>query len=159
MLEEPSFKRPSLIDYFLFFETRWLHQMARNQEKAHTLMNKWVTAKHRMRLGQTAYYSSFSMTCSHRPLSAYECKTAQECLYWRNDILKELKKKLGQIQNRTDWLCVSHPCSWPPWKHHPWFERRGQPSDPFKGTLGASYSWTRRSDYGHGRSAWYGQRW
>ena len=31
--------------------------MARSQEKAHTLMNKWVTAKHRMRLGQTAYYS------------------------------------------------------------------------------------------------------
>ena len=74
--------------------------MARNQEKAHTLMNKWVTAKHRMRLGQTAYVFYLDIIYSHRPLSAYECKTAQECLYWRNDILKELKKKLGQIQNR-----------------------------------------------------------
>ena len=25
--------------------------MARSQEKAHTMMNKWVTAKQRMRLG------------------------------------------------------------------------------------------------------------
>ena len=29
--------------------------MARTQEKAHTLMNKWVTSVHRMRMGQTAY--------------------------------------------------------------------------------------------------------
>ncbi|KAK8817017.1 hypothetical protein AV274_2908 [Blastocystis sp. ATCC 50177/Nand II] len=63
--------------------------MARSQEKAHNLMNKWITAKHRMRLGQTA----------HRPLSAYECKTASECLYWRQDVVKELEKKLSQIQN------------------------------------------------------------
>ena len=31
--------------------------MARTQEKAHTLMNKWVTSVHRMRMGQTAYAS------------------------------------------------------------------------------------------------------
>ena len=29
------------------------YKMARSQEKAHTMMNKWVTAKQRMRLGQT----------------------------------------------------------------------------------------------------------
>ena len=63
--------------------------MARTQEKAHTLMNKWVTSVHRMRMGQTA----------HRPLSAYECKTATECLYWRNDVVKEIQKKIGQINN------------------------------------------------------------
>ena len=83
--------------------------MARNQEKAHTLMNKWVTAKHRMRLGQTTYVFNVNITYSHRPLSAYECKTSQECLYWRNDILKELKKKLGQIQNRTLYFNVYSP--------------------------------------------------
>ena len=35
----------------------------------------------------------------HRPLSAYECKTATECLYWRNDVVKEIQKKIGQINN------------------------------------------------------------
>ena len=41
--------------HFLSINPSLLPNMARSQEKAHNLMNKWITAKHRMRLGQTAY--------------------------------------------------------------------------------------------------------
>ena len=53
--------------------------MARTQEKAHTLMNKWVTSVHRMRMGQTAYsciilfhlgIDRFLHTSARLPLSA-----------------------------------------------------------------------------------------
>lgn len=44
--------------------------------------------------------SPFVIIYSHRPLSAYECKTASECLYWRRDVVKQIQKLVGQIQNR-----------------------------------------------------------
>lgn len=48
----------------------------------------------------------FAFMCSHRPLSAYECKTASECLYWRRDVVKQIQKLVGQIQNRMFFYAV-----------------------------------------------------
>lgn len=64
--------------------------MARNQEKANTLLNKWVTMKKEFSSGGPA---------QRRPFLSSECQNLGEAERWRLDIIKEISKKMSEIQN------------------------------------------------------------
>lgn len=63
--------------------------MARNEEKAQGLMNRWTTMK-----------QDFSSTFRNkRPFLASECKSIGEAERWRREIVKDLSQKVAKIQN------------------------------------------------------------
>jgi len=63
--------------------------MARNEEKAQSLFNKWTTMKETMLTGPK----------QRRPFLASECDNLQEAEKWRREIIKEITKKVAEIQN------------------------------------------------------------
>lgn len=63
--------------------------MARNEEKAHSMMNKWTTMKEKMAKGPE----------KKRPFLSSECDDLTEAEMWRRDVTKEISKKVGKIQN------------------------------------------------------------
>lgn len=65
--------------------------MARNEEKALTLWNKWHTFKHNFH----------SDAQNRKPLSATECQSLPDAEKWRRDIVKDLKKKVSLVQNAS----------------------------------------------------------
>lgn len=64
--------------------------MARNEEKAQLMLNKWVTMKKEFAAGHVA---------SRRPFLASECSSLGEAEKWRLQIVRELTKKVSAIQN------------------------------------------------------------
>jgi pre-mRNA-splicing factor ISY1 len=65
--------------------------MARNEEKALTLFNKWQTFK-----------SEFHSTRSNRrPLLASDCDSLADAEKWRREIVQNLTKKLSAIKNAS----------------------------------------------------------
>ncbi|CAM9438833.1 unnamed protein product [Discosporangium mesarthrocarpum] len=63
--------------------------MARNEEKAQSMMNKWVTMKKEMdKPGR-----------ERRPFIASECDNLQDAEMWRRDIIRETTKRVSEIQN------------------------------------------------------------
>lgn len=65
--------------------------MARNEEKANNLFNKWQTFK-------TEFHSVGS---NRRPLLASECDSLGDAEKWRREIIRNLTKKVALIQNAT----------------------------------------------------------
>jgi pre-mRNA-splicing factor ISY1 len=65
--------------------------MARNEEKAMNLFNKWQTFK-------TEFHSKSS---NRRPLLASECESVGDAEKFRRDILKDLTKKTALIANAS----------------------------------------------------------
>ena len=65
--------------------------MARNQEKAQSMLNKFLAMK-RDRLVKPR---------DKRPLVADEVHSIQESEKWRQDLLREISRKIVEIQNRT----------------------------------------------------------
>ena len=63
--------------------------MARNEEKAQGLMNRWTQMKIDMAAPQRG----------KRPYLASECDNLSDCEYWRRQIVKEVQKLVGDIQN------------------------------------------------------------
>jgi len=64
--------------------------MARNQEKAQALLNRFVTAKR----------DANRPDKSQRPYLATECSSVGDCDLYRNQIVKEISKKVSLIQNK-----------------------------------------------------------
>lgn len=64
--------------------------MARNEEKANSMMNKWVTMKEGMAAGGIQ---------GRRPFLASECDDIGQCMHWRRQILRETTRKITEIQN------------------------------------------------------------
>ena len=66
--------------------------MARNEEKANSLLNKWVTMK-----------QEFSKTGGdapkRRPYLSSECDDLTEAERWRLDVVRETSRSIGEIQN------------------------------------------------------------
>lgn len=62
--------------------------MARNAEKAMTTLARWRAAQ----LGDDKHKK-------RRPYLASECKSLYACEKWRNQIIREIAKKVAQIQN------------------------------------------------------------
>ncbi|XP_018575466.1 pre-mRNA-splicing factor ISY1 homolog [Anoplophora glabripennis] len=63
--------------------------MARNAEKAMTTLARWRAAQ----LGETDKHKK------RRPYLASECKSLYACEKWRMQIIREIAKKVSQIQN------------------------------------------------------------
>lgn len=65
--------------------------MARNEEKAHAMLNRWVAMKKELN----------SHSKDKRPGMSTECNNLQECERWRGQIIKEITKKVADIQNAS----------------------------------------------------------
>ena len=65
--------------------------MARNEEKAMNLFNKWQTFK-------KDFHSKDS---NRRPLLSSECDSVGDAEKWRRDIIKDIAKKVPLMQNAT----------------------------------------------------------
>ena len=65
--------------------------MARNEEKANNLFNKWDTFKK----------DFHSVGSNRRPLLASECDSLGDADKWRREIVRDLTKKTSMIQNAT----------------------------------------------------------
>lgn len=63
--------------------------MARNEEKAQAMLNRFVVAKR----------DANRIDKSQRPYLATECKDMRDCEVYRNQIIKEMSKKVSMIQN------------------------------------------------------------
>ena len=63
--------------------------MARNEEKAQAMLNRCVVAKK----------DANRIDHSQRPYLASECDAVRDCELYRNQILKEISKKVSLIQN------------------------------------------------------------
>ena len=64
--------------------------MARNEEKSHTMMNRWTSFKEDSEKGKRDDF---------RPFLASECSKLPEAERWRRDVIKETGKKVATIQN------------------------------------------------------------
>mmetsp|Transcript_36036 Transcript_36036/g.36719 ORF Transcript_36036/g.36719 Transcript_36036/m.36719 type:complete len:305 (-) Transcript_36036:150-1064(-) len=65
--------------------------MARNEEKAASLFNKWTSFKKDFHADVT----------KRRPLLASECQSLPDAEKWRREIVREFTKKISAIQNAT----------------------------------------------------------
>ena len=63
--------------------------MARNEEKAQAMLNRFVTAKK----------DANREDKSQRPYLSTECTNVPDCEMYRNQIIKEISKKVSLIQN------------------------------------------------------------
>jgi len=63
----------------------------RNEEKAHAMLNRWVAMKKELN----------TRTKDKRPFLSTECNNLQECERWRGQIIKEITKKVADIQNAS----------------------------------------------------------
>ena len=64
--------------------------MARNEEKAQLMLNKWVTMKESFNSGQAQ---------ERRPFLASDCGSLADCEKWRMQIVREVTKKVASVQN------------------------------------------------------------
>lgn len=63
--------------------------MARNEEKAQAMLNRWWTMKR----------SLTTKPLETRPALAQEVNSINECEKWRQQIIREISKKVSAIQN------------------------------------------------------------
>jgi len=63
--------------------------MARNQEKSMAMLNRWVQMKRNIVQGVQG----------RRPRNVDDIDTIQECDHWRNQIIREITRKISEIQN------------------------------------------------------------
>lgn len=63
--------------------------MARNSEKAMAMLNRWHQMKHNIVTGSTG----------RRPRMAEDSDNTKECEYWRHQIVREVTRKIADIQN------------------------------------------------------------
>ena len=66
--------------------------MARNEEKANNLLNRWTAMKAEMR-------SNGGGAPKRRPYLSTECDDLGEAEKWRIDVIREISKNIGEIQN------------------------------------------------------------
>lgn len=62
--------------------------MARNEEKAQAMLNRWVSMKRML-----------ANPVEKRPALASQCDSLTDCEKWRGQIIKEISKKVQEIQN------------------------------------------------------------
>lgn len=66
--------------------------MARNEEKSHSMLNKWLEMKKDELAGNKR---------TRRPTTSAEVHSVQECEKWRGNLLKDIGRKITQIQNTS----------------------------------------------------------
>jgi len=71
--------------------------MARNQEKAQSMLNRWVAYKREERLGHIVGKKKMGK----RPTLASEVGTIGECEKWRMQLVREIGRKVMEVQNES----------------------------------------------------------
>jgi len=67
--------------------------MARNEEKSHSMLNRWTTYKRML--------SGSIKPMGKRPALASDCDSLAECEKWRMQIIREIGKRVVEIQNES----------------------------------------------------------
>ena len=63
----------------------------RNEGKAQTMLNRWISIETQM----------ISQSMGKRPKDINSINNVQVCNIWRNQVIKEIAKKVGEIQNAS----------------------------------------------------------
>ena len=63
----------------------------RNEGKAQTMLNRWISIETQM----------ISQSMGKRPTDINSINNVQICNIWRNQVIKEIAKKVGEIQNAS----------------------------------------------------------
>lgn len=71
--------------------------MARNQEKAQSMLNRFLTAKKEGTLGLARKRDRDS---ERRPLHVEDATEVKEAERWRWQVVKEMTRKIFEVQNR-----------------------------------------------------------
>jgi pre-mRNA-splicing factor ISY1 len=71
--------------------------MSRNAEKAHNMLNKWTALKQESALENAG--KSQGRSGERRPYLASLCKVLPEAEKWRREVIRDLVKKISDIQN------------------------------------------------------------
>ena len=64
---------------------------SKTEEKAHAMLNRWVAIKKELN----------SRSKEKRPKYSTECNNLQDCERWRAQVIKEISKKVADIQNAS----------------------------------------------------------
>lgn len=65
--------------------------MARNSEKANLMMNRWTSMKEE--------WSKGTGDRERRPFLASECRSLPDAEKWRRDVIRDISRKISEIQN------------------------------------------------------------
>uniref|UniRef100_A0A5B7AYM5 Pre-mRNA-splicing factor ISY1 n=1 Tax=Davidia involucrata TaxID=16924 RepID=A0A5B7AYM5_DAVIN len=76
-------------DSFFEFELQFITKMARNEEKAQSMLNRFITMKAEEK----------KKPKERRPFLASECRDLAEADKWRQQIMREIGRKVAEIQN------------------------------------------------------------
>jgi len=71
--------------------------MSRNAEKAHNMLNKWTALKEETALSNSG--KSQNRNGERRPYLATLCKVLPDAEKWRREVIRDLIKKISDIQN------------------------------------------------------------
>lgn len=72
--------------------------MARNEEKANSMMNRWIAMKREMAAGRSGR-SIAPLKPEKRPYLSSLCDNVPDADKWRRQILREIGEKITIIQN------------------------------------------------------------
>lgn len=79
--------------------------MARNEEKAAGLMNRWVSTKQMLRLGVQKYTKYKPILIRERPTVPSQVDNVAECERWRTQLLTEISRNITKIQDGMFLYC------------------------------------------------------
>ncbi|KAF4672551.1 NineTeen Complex (NTC) component [Perkinsus chesapeaki] len=71
--------------------------MARSEEKAMHLLNRWVDQQRKIESG-TLFRRPAS---SNRPRYASDCTSLKDCVYWRQTLVRDISRNISDIQNAS----------------------------------------------------------
>ena len=71
--------------------------MARNEEKAMAMLNRWVKMKREINQKKTPAPGGSERR--QRPDDPMEVENVAQCEYWRSSIVKQITGKVSEIQN------------------------------------------------------------
>lgn len=81
--------------------------MARNEEKAAGLMNRWVSTKQMLRLGVKKYLLFSIYEIRERPTIPSQVNNIAECERWRTQVLTEISRNITKIQDSILFIDLS----------------------------------------------------
>ncbi|EER13133.1 hypothetical protein, conserved [Perkinsus marinus ATCC 50983] len=70
--------------------------MARSEEKAMHLLNRWVDQQRKIETGQLFHRPNFN-----RPRFATDCTSLKDCVHWRQTLVRDISKNISDIQNAS----------------------------------------------------------
>jgi len=73
--------------------------MARNEEKSQSMLNRWLQMKNHEAFAASG--RGVKTAERRRPFNIYEANTIADCDKWRSQVLREIGRKVTEIQNSS----------------------------------------------------------